>query len=134
MNIRKASPEEIDEIMAIYASARKFMAENGNKDQWGDTYPEKALIENNIRQEKLYVCADAEKISGVFYFAKENDASYRVISDGAWQNNEPYAVIHRIASAEGSKGTATFCLNWAFDQVGNIRIDTHENNRPMRTC
>ncbi|MNE54274.1 hypothetical protein D3C80_1490420 [compost metagenome] len=68
----------------------------------------------------------------MFYFAQEDDATYQVIKDGSWLNNEPYGVIHRIASSEGTKGGATFCLNWAFEQTGNIRIDTHVNNKPMQ--
>lgn len=132
MHIRKAIIDEIDSIMSIYNYARKFMKENGNKEQWGDAYPSTDLIENNIRQKKFYVCMDENKIVGVFYFAKEEDVTYRIIKDGAWLNKEPYAVIHRIASAEGTKGAATFCLNWALEQIDNIRIDIHENNKPMQ--
>ena len=108
------------------------MRENGNREQWGNSHPARELIEIDIRQRKLYVCIDDQKIVGVFYFAIEDDVTYRVIEDGAWLNDEPYGVVHRIASAEGGKGAATFCLNWAFKQAGNIRIDTHEDNQPMR--
>lgn len=132
MYIKYATQDEIDVIMSIYDYARKFMKENGNEEQWGNTYPDKELIENDIQQGKLYVCMDEEKIVGVFYFAKENDPTYGVIKDGSWLNNEPYVVVHRIASAEGTKGVATFCLNWTFEQAGNIRIDTHVNNKPMQ--
>jgi len=132
MEIRKAEVGEIDCIMGIYEYARKFMRENGNPGQWGDCHPPRELIENDIRQGKLYVCTDNNKIAAVFYYAREVDPTYRVIEGGAWLNGEPYAVVHRIASAKGSKGAATFCLNWAFEQVGNIRIDTHEDNKPMR--
>ena len=34
--IRRAKEEELDEIMEIYAGARKFMAKNGNPHQWAD--------------------------------------------------------------------------------------------------
>lgn len=34
MNIRKADIKEFSEIRDIYASARKFMSENGNETQW----------------------------------------------------------------------------------------------------
>lgn len=132
MYIKKAVMGEIDVIMSIYEYARRFMRENGNQMQWGENHPARALIENDIRQEKLYVCIDDDRIAGVFYFASEDDATYRVIKDGAWLSSEPYGVVHRIASAEGRKGAATFCLNWAFEQTDNIRIDTHEDNIPMR--
>ncbi len=41
-------------------------------------------------------------------------------------------MIHRLASVDGKKGVATFCLSWCFAQCGNIRIDTHKNNIPMQ--
>lgn len=55
-----------------------------------------------------------------------------MIEDGAWINEEPYGVVHRIASARTVRGAATFCVNWAFRQTGNIRIDTHRDNIPMQ--
>jgi len=108
LQIRKAALGDIDIIMSIYDYARSFMKEQGNPDQWGDDYPERVLIEDDISQEKLYVCIDEEKVVGVFYYAQEEDPTYEVIKGGAWLNSEPYGVIHRIASAEGSRGVATF--------------------------
>lgn len=132
MQIKKAPAGAIGEIMSIYTNAQKFMAEHGNPEQWGNVYPPKPLIEEDIRQGKLYICEDGGKIVCVFYFAEQDDPTYRKIFDGEWQSSEPYSVIHRIAAAEGSRGAATFCLTWAFEQAGNIRIDTHEDNKPMR--
>lgn len=132
MEIRKASMEDWEEIREIYAGARQFMAEHGNAGQWGTNNPREELLLDNIAQEKLYVCTEGGNIAAVFYFAEEEDPSYRVIEDGAWLNGEPYGVVHRIASARITRGAASFCLNWAFRQAGNIRIDTHRDNIPMQ--
>lgn len=131
MQIRKAALEDLDRILEIYAYARKFMRENGNPDQWKDSYPPKDTLLTDISSEKLHLCVDGEKILAVFYYAKEDEPTYHEI-DGQWINNKPYAVAHRVASAEGSKGAATFCLNWAFEQSGDLRIDTHTDNKPMQ--
>jgi len=40
--------------------------------------------------------------------------------------------VHRIATGGARKGAGAFCLNWCLDQCGNLRIDTHRDNRPMR--
>ena len=49
MNIRKATEQDIKRMMEIYAYARKFMAENGNPNQWGPTnWPPESLIRNGI--------------------------------------------------------------------------------------
>lgn len=132
MEIKIAQADQIEEIIDIYKYARKFMKENGNGEQWGDRHPPRELIEEDIRRKKLYVCMNDEEIACVFYFNMEDDPTYRVIKGGAWLNDKPYGVVHRIASAKGSKGAATFCLNWAYELAGNVRIDTHEDNKPMR--
>lgn len=132
MEIRKATEEVLDEILKIYAHARKFMAQNGNPAQWGDSYPPPERVKQDIAEGKCHICVENGRILCVFYFAREEDPTYRVIREGSWLNDEPYAVVHRIASAEGTKGAAFFCLNWAFEQTGNIRIDTHDDNKPMQ--
>ena len=124
MEIRKASMDDWEEIQKIYASARQFMAEHGNAGQWGTNYPQEELLLDDIAQGKLYVCTE-DGIAAVFYFAAGEDPTYRRIEDGAWLNEEPYGVVHRIASARTVKGAASFCIDWALEQSGNIRIDTH---------
>lgn len=131
MEIRRASGEDWAEIRKIYDGARRFMAEHGNPGQWGSTYPPEELLLDNMAQGKLYVCTEGG-IAAAFYFAMEEDPTYAVIEKGAWLNEEPYGVVHRIASARTVKGAASFCVNWAFAQAGNLRIDTHRDNLPMQ--
>lgn len=131
--IRKAQPEQLEAIMEIYAYAQKFMAEHGNPTQWETVYPPRDLIEMTIHQKKCYVCMDGDKMEAVFYFAREEEEpAYRQLESGEWLNDRPYGVVHRIASAQGTRGAASFCLNWAFEQCGNLKIDTHDDNQPMQ--
>lgn len=132
MEIRKATEEALEEILEIYSHARKFMAENGNATQWGNTYPPLERVRQDIAEGKCHICVEGDRILCVFYFAIEEDPTYTDIREGEWLSEEPYGVVHRIASAEGTKGAASFCLNWAFERTGNIRMDTHDNNRPMQ--
>ena len=48
MEIRKASLQDLDQIMQIYENAKAFMRANGNKEQWGDSYPSRELIEHDL--------------------------------------------------------------------------------------
>lgn len=48
------------------------------------------------------------------------------------RNTYPYGVVHRIASSGKRKGSASFCLNWALEQCGCLRIDTHHDNIVMQ--
>jgi ribosomal protein S18 acetylase RimI-like enzyme len=92
------------------------MAVNGNKEQWGDNYPPRTLIEEDINTGKCYLAVD-EKVCGVFYFAIENDPMYNIIEDGQWLNDNQYAVVHRIAVSKNThnKGIAGQCINYAVE-------------------
>lgn len=132
MKIRKGTIADLPQIMALYACARRFMAQNGNPGQWGNAHPPRQLIEQDIREAKSYLCEEDGAIAGVFYFAREDDPTYHVIEQGNWLNGTPYGVVHRITTRQGTRGVASFCLNWCFEQCGNLRIDTHEHNVSMR--
>ena len=47
--------KELDEVMEIYAYARRFMAEHGNPDQWGSKYPPGEMLLQDIAREKLFL-------------------------------------------------------------------------------
>ncbi len=132
MEIRKTRPEELDQVMAIYAYARQFMAEHGNANQWGTTKPARELIERDIENGDSYVCVEKGELAAVFYYKEEVDHTYLQIYEGAWRNDLPYGVVHRIAAAGKVKGAGSFCLNWAFEQCGNLKIDTHRDNYVMQ--
>ncbi len=132
MEIRLTRKEELDMVMEIYATARKFMAEHNNPTQWGNNKPSREQIERDIAGGNCYVCVEDGQIAAVFYFAREADPTYAKIYDGNWQNAENYAVVHRIASAGTVKGAGSFCMQWAASQADNVRIDTHENNYVMQ--
>ena len=56
MQIRKATMNDLPNILAIYAYARKYMKEHGNPDQWRDSYPPVSLTTQDIQSDCLYVC------------------------------------------------------------------------------
>ena len=136
MKIRKTRPEDLDRLMEIYAGARKFMKENGNPKQWGITnWPPEALIREDIRKGNSYVCVnDRDRIIGTFYFVQGLDIepTYKNIENGKWLDDRPYGVIHRIAADGSEKGIGSFCINWAYEQCGHMRIDTHGDNTVMQ--
>ena len=136
MKIRKSAEADLDRMMEIYARARAFMAEHGNPNQWGPTHwPPEALIRQDIREGNSYVCVREDGcILGTFFFIQGEDIepTYRDITEGAWRDSGAYGVVHRIASSGTEKGVGAFCLNWAYEQCGHLRIDTHGDNRVMQ--
>ena len=132
MYIRAAEQSDLEEIMSIYAYARIFMAENGNPNQWRDTFPARADIEEDIRKRESYVCVEKDKIMGVFAFIIGEDPTYRIIEEGKWMNEELYGAIHRVASAKGGKGIFANAIGFCKERIGNLRIDTHHDNKIMQ--
>jgi len=129
--IRLANINDITEILAIYERARDYMRESGNPNQWKSTYPSKDIVEGDILAGNLFVITDNERIDGVFMLAKGPDPTYAVI-DGKWNNDHDYYVIHRVASAGNRKGILFEAVDFALRFSSEIRIDTHEDNKPMQ--
>lgn len=150
MNIRKASTNDLPEIMSIYESARAFMRDNGNPTQWGAGRPAMSVIKNDIANGNFYVCEDrrddnsgdstvgndkgCSKIVGVFALIIGEDPTYLEIQDGSWRSDETYGTIHRLASDGITKGIARACFDFCHDRCHYLRIDTHKDNLPMQAA
>ena len=135
MEIRRSTEQDFDRMMAIYAHAREFMAAHGNPNQWGPTHwPPEALIHRDIASGNSYVCEHEGRVAGTFYFiqGKDIEPTYAHIVDGAWADDSPYGVVHRIATDGSVKGVGAYCIDWAFEQCGHMRIDTHNDNTVMQ--
>jgi len=129
--IRKTTVRDFPEVCKIYSGARDFMREAGNPDQWRDEHPALEVLDRDIKARKSYVCVSDNEIVGVFYFNIMVEPTYQKI-DGQWLNDEPYGVVHRIATTRSFRGAGAFCLDWCLDQCRNLRVDTHRDNIPMR--
>lgn len=144
--IRIATIDDLSILLNIYADARKFMKENGNESQWGlpspgkELWPSEQSIIDKINKNLQYVCEIEEngecKITATFAFTNGiNEPSYSSIFEGKWPDdgNESYGVIHCFASSGIVKGASSYCINWALDICKYMKIDTHPNNKPMRS-
>lgn len=130
--IRLAKNEDLDTIVALYAIARKYMSDNGNATQWADSYPDREMLEKDIRREQLFVYAEGDKVHGAFAFIIGPDKTYSQIENGSWKNDDLYGTIHRVASDGAVKGVFVRCLEFCKKKISNLRIDTHHDNRTMR--
>ena len=134
--IRPTRAAELDAVMAIYARARAFMAEQGNPNQWGPTqWPPRALIAKDIAAAKSHVAVTPEgELAAVFFydFGADVEPTYAQVEGGSWADASPYGVVHRIASAGVARGAGEACLRWALARSPHLRIDTHADNHPMQ--
>ena len=131
--IRSTTHEDLPHLLPIYEAARRFMQQTGNAGQWIDGYPKEELLINDIAQGHSYVCINENKeVVGTFYYVVGEEPTYLHIHQGAWLNDAPYGVIHRIASSGKQKGVAETCINWCLEKCENLRIDTHRDNKVMQ--
>ena len=134
MQIELATKAQLDGILEIYAAARAYMREHGNSSQWTGGYPSRELLERDIDGGQLYLCTEDGEICGVFCYFEGEDPTYRRIYEGAWLNDAPYGVIHRIAVARHCRGVASFCFSHCYQRCKNLKIDTHADNLPMQNA
>lgn len=133
MKIEKASLQNLGDAMKIFAHATDFMSRTGNPNQWINGYPSEAVINQDIANGNFYIClAEDGHMAGVFTFITGDDPTYHIIENGAWLNDKPYGVIHRLASDGTQKGLAVFCIDWCFKKISNLRVDTHADNKVMQ--
>ena len=129
---RGANRFELDQIMDVYARARAFMAQNGNPTQWGDDYPPRELIEEDILSNRLFVCVINGELEAVFAFILGEDPTYKTIEGGHWLNDGPYGTLHRLASAGHRKGVGRLVIDWCLEHCESLRADTHADNKVMQ--
>lgn len=133
MEIRPTEIKDLPLVMEIYDYARAFMRATGNTTQWIDGYPSEALIRREIEESHSFACIDEQgEILGTFCFILGEDPTYQQIYEGAWLNDEPYGVIHRLATNGKQKGMSEACLDWCFERWPNVRVDTHRDNKVMQ--
>lgn len=137
--VRLAKEEDLIRILEIYKIARNFMKENGNPTQWGEHFPSKELLEEDIEKQHLYVITNEvneddteESIHGVFAFIVGEDETYKIIEDGAWISREIYGTIHRLASSGAKGGIFKECIDFCKKQINHLRVDTHHDNKKMQ--
>lgn len=131
IKIELATIDDLPKILDIYSIARKYMKENGNETQWGENYPPREMLINDIKNKILYVIKKDDEVHAVFALIIGEDPTYTKIYEGSWTNNEKYGVIHRIASDMKIKGILLLAIKFALSKINHLRIDTHKNNKLM---
>lgn len=127
MLIRKATKKDFNEIENLYNIAKRYMKANNNPSQWKENYPSIETIEEDYRDDILYVIEDKGIIRATFVLLIGEEPTYKIIN-GKWLNDLPYGVIHRLAKSEDAKGVFNMVIEFSEKQINNLRIDTHRDN------
>ena len=75
------------------------VAYHGNPTQWPAGYPGAARLTAEIDRGVCHVVTGVGEIQAVFCLIPGDEPTYRIMEDGAWPEDLPYATIHRMASA-----------------------------------
>lgn len=134
MEIRKSTMEDIEQIMAIFSTAREYMIAHGNETQWADGYPDEKILKTDIAAGNSYVIINNGMIAGTFSFIIGKEPTYQVIKNGKWTDDRLYGTIHRLASNGTVKGIARACFEYCIEQIDYVRIDTHKDNFSMQAA
>ena len=131
--IRPSTIKDLPVILHLRDQSREIMRSYGNVYQWPEGYPPDEKFSKDIELGGSHVMLDASgEIVATFALLPGPDVTYHVIYDGQWLDDEPYHVIHRIASTPDSHGVLDAVLDYCQAVAPNIRIDTHEANVIMR--
>lgn len=136
-SLNYAKMEDLKESYEIIQKAKEFQKQQGFT-QWTDDYPNELTIIDDIENKKGFVLKVDKKIAGYMCIDFTGEPAYEKI-DGAWSEDLPYAVIHRMAFSDKfvGKGLSSitfklieeFCLS---NGINYIRVDTDFENKRMQ--
>ena len=155
MVIRPATPADIPALRPVFEAAKGIMRADGNHSQWSAPgFPDDSLLLRDIARGGGFVIENrwpvgaghaegktvmpgltghlaAPRIVAYFALLPSPEPTYDVI-DGAWLTDEPYGVIHRMASYPEVHGIFSTIIDYATSRFAHLRIDTHRDNRIMQ--
>jgi ribosomal protein S18 acetylase RimI-like enzyme len=139
IHFRKGKMGDVERIMELVADAQNWFMEQG-VDQWQDGYPTQDIILSDIVDNENYIVEYNSIIASTFVVSFAGEPTYEKIKGKGWLNQNSYAVVHRIAVAGECrrKGVAKEILYFVEELcaergISDIRIDTHRDNRAMRS-
>ena len=80
MTIRPTTYADIDALLAIFAYARQQMTADGNPTQWGDGYPSRQQIEEDIEHGVSFVLEQDGEVCATFVFIIGDDPTTSISS------------------------------------------------------
>lgn len=131
ITIRLATLDDIETLKDIFVAAKNTMRKDGNMNQWTEVDYPICYTLKDIEKKTCYVVEDDGVITATFVFQLGEEPTYKIIDNGNWLNDEPYATVHRIASNGKTKDIFGIMLKFAKPFNVDIRIDTSFENKRM---
>ena len=132
MHIRRATKEDLNEIMRLIRRVVPLMRESGNL-QWDDDYPDLSVFASDLEKGSLWVGEVDQRIAGVAAITTDQYAEY---ADVGWDVSERAIVVHRLAvdPAFRGRGVAAALMHQAElvaieTGIQVLRVDTDTQNQ-----
>ena len=135
MQIKTCSLAQFGEIEVLYRTCGIDMLKKGF-DNWGDFYPPKEVIEEDLKNETIWGLFVDEELAGVIVLNAIQPTQFETIN---WAYNLPLVlVVHRLAIAvnQQGKGYAKQLMKFAEsyglqEGYGAIRLDAYSINENL---
>ena len=132
-----AQVQDAAECYRIIDEAKAFQKDQGFE-QWTEHYPNEQTIRDDIDAGKGYILTLNHQIAGYMCIDFSGEPAYVKI-EGAWNSEQPYAVVHRMAFSREYRGCGLSSIAWALIEklciskgVNYIRVDTDFPNKRMQ--
>ena len=132
MNIRLATSEDLDAVIALVRAVVPLMRASGNL-QWDDKYPNIAVFTRDLELAQLWVAEIAGQVAGIAAITTDQEVEYANVG---WDISEPAGVVHRLAvhPAFQGKGVAAALMAQAETvaherKITVLRVDTNTQNQ-----
>lgn len=131
MLVRRAVGDDVVGLMALMRRVVPLMRAAGNL-QWGEDYPNAAVLEQDIALEQLWVAEVDGALAGLAAITMEQEPEYAQVG---WDIEELAVVVHRLAvdTAFRGAGVAGALMKQAeavarAAGIGVLRVDTNTQN------
>lgn len=141
MIFRKMTEEDLDAAAAIAAEGKAFLKRQGVSQWQRGSYPDRESYKKDVENGIGYVVEEKGTVLAVCAVMDTEEPTYRNITHGKWLTggDARYATVHRSAVGEKYRGkhVSQFLFRSVCEMAGeaglaSVRVDTHEDNRPMR--
>ena len=133
MNIYKASPADIPEIMSLIRAAVKKMIAGGLF-QWDEHYPNIDIITDDVKARNLFKILENDRIAGVMVLNEQYPPEY---DDLVWEDKgRRFLCVHRLCVHPDfqGRGYSKKLMRFAEEHAkkngrSSIRLDTNTGNQ-----
>lgn len=134
---RPGTLDDVDRIWEIILQAKEQMRRLGSR-QWQEGYPTRQDIVSDVEREFAYVLCERGRIVAYGAVSEEGEEAYYHLTEGEWQNDDLYILVHRLAVADEAKGRgmATRFMREVEkmgrkDSLFQFKVDTNFDNHYM---